>query len=338
MVRRLLLFISIILFFLHAAYAQDVLSAVNKFINLLDSNQKTHTLFPFDIDERYGFHYFPIDNRKGIPIDELNATQKAAAIDLIKTCLSESATEKVKEIIALEVVLKELEHRKVNDHFRDPGKYYYTIFGVPGDNNIWGWRLEGHHVSFNFSVQNKKLVAATPAFLGANPAIVPDGPEKGKEILKDEKEMAFNLLHSLTDEEMKKTMIESSAPSDIVTSISRRAMIDHPAGLRYSEMTSSQQQQLLALINLYVHRFTKLFADEMLKEIQKAGLNNLWFAWAGQKESGPGHPHYYRIQGPTIIIEYDNTQNNANHVHTVVRDLQHDFGGDELLEHYKSSH
>ncbi|HTQ66718.1 MAG TPA: DUF3500 domain-containing protein [Puia sp.] len=337
MIRRLLLFISINLFFI-PGYSQDVVSAVNKFINLLDSNQKAKTLFPFDSDERYGFHYFPIDNRKGIPMDELNAAQQQAAFDLIKTCLSEPATNKIKEIISLEVILKELEHRKANDHFRDPGKYYYTIFGVPGNNTIWGWRLEGHHVSFNFSVQNKKLIAATPGFLGANPAIVPDGPEKGKEILKDEKEMAFNLLRSFSDDEMKKTMIESNAPSDIVTSINRKAMIEHPSGIRYSEMTVSQQQQLLQLINLYVHRFTKLFADDMLKEIQKAGLNNLWFAWAGHTESGPGHPHYYRIQGPTFIIEYDNTQNNANHVHTVVRDLQHDFGGDELLEHYKSSH
>jgi hypothetical protein len=120
--------------------------------------------------------------------------------------------------------------------------------------------------------------------------------------------------------------------------VDRKAMIDHPAGLAFAEMNADQQQLFLNLISVYIHRYTKLFADEMLKQIQAAGINKLMFAWAGSTEAGIGHPHYYRIQGPTLIIEYDNTQDNANHVHTVVRDLQHDFGGDELLEHYKAAH
>ncbi|GAC1570484.1 MAG: hypothetical protein NVS3B8_17760 [Chitinophagaceae bacterium] len=115
-------------------------------------------------------------------------------------------------------------------------------------------------------------------------------------------------------------------------------MLEHPSGIRYLEMTGIQQQQFLQLINVYVHRYTKLFADDMLKEIHRAGLNSLWFTWAGATKNAIGKGHYYRIQGPTIIIEYDNTQNNANHIHTVVRDLQHDFGGDLLLEHYRAGH
>lgn len=321
-----------------ACQSQDIVQAANNFISLLDSKQKNAALFPFDTEERYGFHYFPIDNRKGIPWDQLGDGQKTAALDLMKSCLSDSAVKKVREIMQLEILLKALEDRSKDDHFRDPGKYYYTIFGLPGANTIWGWRLEGHHVSFNFSVQDKKLVAGTPGFLGANPAVVQDGPDKGKEILKEERIMGFNFLHSLSKAQLEKTIFSSSPPHDIVTSINRKAMIDHPVGLRFTEMNQEQQQQLLQLISLYVHRFTKLFADHMLKEIQEAGLNNLSFAWAGHTEPGIGNPHYYRIQGPTIIIEYDNTQNNGNHLHTVVRDLKNDFGGDLLLRHYQSDH
>jgi hypothetical protein len=240
--------------------------------------------------------------------------------------------------MSLEVILKSLEKRKPEDHFRDPGKYYFTLFGIPANNSVWGWRLEGHHVYFNFSAKDKKWVSGTPGFLGANPAVVQEGSQKGEEILKEEREMGFALLHALSKDELRKTILDSVAPADILTATKRKAMIGNPTGLRYSEMTGSQQGQLLQLIDLYVQRFTKLFADDMLKEIQEAGLDNLWFGWAGFQDPGIGRPHYYRIQGPTIIIEYDNTQNNANHVHTVVRDLLHDFGGDLLLEHYRTSH
>jgi hypothetical protein len=181
-------------------------------------------------------------------------------------------------------------------------------------------------------------VSGTPGFLGSNPAVVQEGANKGTELLKEEKDLAFGLLNSLSAEQKKKAIFADRAPGDIVTGISRKAMIDHPVGLLYSEMNPNQREQLLALINLYVHRYTKLFADDMLKEIEAAGLDKLRFAWAGFTEPGLGKPHYYRIQGPTLIIEYDNTQNDANHVHTVVRDLLHDFGGDLLLEHYRQSH
>ena len=333
-----LLLITVSFLFSPAVKAQEIVPAATRFMNLLDSNQRAHALYPFDTDERYTYHYFPVNNRKGIPMDELNDLQKQAALDLMGTCLSEQSIKKVKEIIQLEVILKALEQRKPDDHFRDPGKYYFTLFGIPADNAIWSWRIEGHHVYFNFSANDKKLVSGTPGFLGANPAVIQEGSQKGQEVLKEEREEGFALLHALSTDELKKAILDSIAPADIITGTRRKAMIDHSAGLRYSEMTGSQQSQFLQLIGLYVHRFTKLFAQDMLKEIQEAGLNNLCFIWAGYTEPGIGKPHYYRIQGPTIIIEYDNTQNNANHVHTVVRDLQHDFGGDLLLEHYKESH
>jgi hypothetical protein len=335
---RLLLATCINLAFLISAAGQDMVSAASKFISTLDTSQKSKALYPFDVDERYGFHFFPIEDRKGITMNDLSSSQKQEAMNLIKTCLSDQAVKKVAAIMQLENILKELEHRKPEDHYRDSGRYYFAIFGLPGANTIWGWRLEGHHVSFNFSAEQKNLVAGTPGFLGANPAIVQTGPEKGKQVLKEETDMGFALLHSLTKEELKKALIDTIAPKEIITFVSRKAVIENPSGIRYDEMTIKQQQQFLQLINLYVHRYTKLFADQMLKEIQQAGLNNLRFAWAGAQQPMIGKAHYYRVQGPTIIIEYDNSQNNANHVHTVIRDLKRDFGGDVLLEHYRLSH
>ena len=314
-----------------------MLAAANAFINLLDSSQKSKALYPFNSDERYNFHYFPIENRKGISFNELNTAQRQAARNLIKTSLSEESTKKIDEIMSLENILKQIENRKADDHFRDPGKYNVTIFGLPAANTNWGWRFEGHHIDFNFSARDKKLVSGTPGFFGANPAVVREGPRKGLQVLKEETDNGFAMLHSLDEKQLKKALIDTTAPGEIITFVSRKAMIDHPAGILYSELTPKQQELFLQLISIYVHRYTKLFADEMLKEIQQAGLNNLRFAWAGSLQQEVGKAYYYRVQGPTIIIEYDNSQNNANHIHSVVRDLKNDFG-DLLFEHYKSDH
>lgn len=319
-------------------HAQNMANKANAFIQSLDGPKRTKTLYPFDTEERYRFVYVPVDDRKGISVNELNPAQRGLLMDLLSTCLSDEGVKKVNDIMQLEILLKELENRPPEDHHRDPGKYFISVFGTPADNTIWGWRFEGHHLAFNFSANKKQLVAITPNFMGTNPAIVLNGPQKGKEILKDETAKGFALVQALSTEELKKALINTSAPAEIITGNNRKAIIDHPEGIRYNELTPVNQQLLLQLINVYIHRYTKLFADDMLKDIQTAGLDKLWFCWAGATEHALGKPCYYRIQGPTIIIEYDNTQNNANHVHTTVRDLKNDFGGDELLEHYRKKH
>ncbi|MEP7141443.1 MAG: DUF3500 domain-containing protein [Ferruginibacter sp.] len=335
---RYFLYLSLCLSFITPGHAQDLVGKADAFIHLLDSSQLIKAVYPFDTSERYRFNYVPLDDRKGISVNELNTGQRTALMDLLKTCLSEETVKKVNDIMQLDIILKELEHRKPEDHFRDPGKYFVTIFGIPSAKTIWGWRFEGHHVAFHFSADKKQLVAGTPGFLGSNPGIVLSGPQKNKEVLKEETDKGFALLHALSPEELKKAITDTTAPGEIITGSSRKAMIDHPAGIRYNELSPAHQQLMLQLINLYIHRYTTLFADKMLKEIQSAGLDKLWFTWAGYTEHVLGKPYYYRIQGPTIIIEYDNSQNNANHVHTVVRDLKDDFGGDLLLEHYRESH
>jgi hypothetical protein len=311
-------------------------ATANKFLVSLSKTQKSKAQFDFDDSERYNWHFVP-KSRKGLPLKEMSESQYAVAMDLLRMTLSDTGFQKTTDIIHLEGILREVEGRPTNDDYRDPGKYYFSVFGNPATDSIWGWRLEGHHISFNFSAKNNTMVSGTPGFLGTNPAIVLSGPEKGKYILKNETELGLGLLRSLDAEQSKKAIIDDSAPADIITGNSRKAMIENPRGILYNELTTAQQALFMQLLSIYIHRYTRLFAKEMMNEIETAGLNNLRFAWAGSQQSGPGNPHYYRVQGPTIIIEYDNTQNNANHIHTVIRDLKNDFGGDELLEHYKNT-
>jgi len=311
-------------------------TAAKNFLQMLSTKQKEKTMFRFDEDERYNWHFVPMD-RKGIALKELTRDQRNAAMEMLHTALSDTSFKKTSDIIQLEDILRRTEGRPANDSYRDSGKYYLSIFGNPGTDPIWGWRFEGHHISFNFSSKDNRLVASTPNFLGANPAVVLAGPEKGMQVLKDETELGFELLHALDAKQKEKAVINTDAPADIITGASRKAMINDPLGILYSELNSSQQKIFMQLLSIYVHRYTPVFATDMMSEITDAGLNNLRFAWAGAEQDGLGNPHYYRIQGPTVIIEYDNTQNNANHVHTVVRDLKHDFGGDQLLEHYKNN-
>jgi hypothetical protein len=332
-----LLFLS---FCFGSANAQNKTASINMvkeataFLNSLSPQQKAVAQFKFDDPERYHFNYVPMP-RKGIVFKELNTKQRELGMKLMQTVLSDAGFAKTKAIMELEIILKAIENRPQDGDRRDPEKFYFSFFGTPAANSIWGWRFEGHHISFNFSSDRKELVSVTPGFLGTNPAVVQSGEQKGKEILKDEARLGFDLLGSLNDVQKQKAIFNAKAPNDIVTDSSRKAIINDRNGILYSELTTVQQNKLVQLVQLYVNRYKSSFAQKMLKDIEKAGWKNIRFAWAGAQQPGLGNPHYYRVHGPSIIIEYDNTQNNANHAHTVVRDLKYDFGGDELLEHYK---
>jgi hypothetical protein len=321
-----------------SAQSNSYATMATNFLNTLSTEQRAKALYDFGSDEKYNWHFVPVKDRKGIVIGDLNEKQKEAAFALLKLYLSDTAFKQTQEIMQLELVLRELENRSQDDWFRNPLNYAFIFFGNPSDTAAWGWRFEGHHISFTFSTINNRLVSGTPGFLGANPAIVLSGPQKGKEVLKNESELGFALIQSLTSSQLSKTIIGDDAPAEIITSNSRKAMIEHPQGIHYSELNEEQQKIFLQLLSIYINRYTNHFADDLMHEIEEAGLNNLQFAWAGAQQRAIGKPYYYRIQGPTIIIELDNTQNNANHVHTVVRDLTHDFGGDELLKHYQEYH
>ena len=327
-----------LLHFSCTAQEDDMFKAADHLLQLLDQKQKNKMLYPFDTAERYAWYYVPKDDRKGLSLNDMNAQQRNAAFQLMSAALSKQGYNKATAIINLEKILKQVEGRSEDDHYRDTGKYFFTIFGKPSKDGIWAWRVDGHHVSLSFCVSANKIISGTPGFFGANPAVVLSGPEKGLEILKDETQLGLELVHSLSKEQLQTAMINTVAPGDIITRNDRKAMIEKQEGISYGSLNAAQQKIFLQLLSAYIQRYTHLFATDMMKEIENADIDKLLFAWAGDTEAGQGHPKYYRVQGPTIIIEYDNTQNNGNHIHSVVRDLKLDFGGDELLEHYKSSH
>ncbi|QHT70959.1 DUF3500 domain-containing protein [Rhodocytophaga rosea] len=310
---------------------REMAATVQQFLNVLPDSLKQKAVFPFDDEERFNWHFTPRP-RKGACYKSMNQSQRQAALAIIQTVLSEKGNAKTIAIMELEIILKALENREPNDHYRDPENYYFTVFGTPGGKEPWAWRMEGHHISLNFSSVTGQLLSSTPAFLGSNPAIVPDGPQKGKQILKLEEDLARSLMQSFSAEQLKTVIIDVKAPGEIITSNKRKAILESSQGIRMAEMSLIQKKRFMELLNVYLDNFNEELAVNHMKKIRKAGLDNLRFAWAGSQERGQGH--YYRIHGPTLLIEYDNTQTHANHVHTVVRDLTDDFGEDILKKHY----
>lgn len=303
------------------------------FINTLNEVQKKKALFAFDELNRYEWHYVPSTSvpRQGIAIKDLNSTQKAAAYSLLNSFLSKEGYDKTKDIMALEIVLRELEPKNAG---RIPENYMIAIYGKPAKNAVWGWKFSGHHVALNFTVVNNKIAFA-PFFFGANPAIVKDGPQKGLRIMKAEEDLGFELLNSFTPEQKEKAIFQSDAFADIVTTTSTKVTPLKPAGILVGDMTRGQRTILNKLIAAYLSSMPQMIAKKRLKRIQAEDMNLLSFGWAGDVIAGK--PHYYRVQGKTFLIEFDNTQNNANHIHTVWRDFNGDYGRDLLKEHYHNS-
>ena len=316
-----------------AASSREMLRAAQAFLGTLSEEQRRAATYPFAEEERFNWHFVPRD-RKGLPLRDMNADQRKAAMDLLGTALSERGMGKAKAIMELEAILKALEGLPPENDRRHPEKFYFTVFGTPAEKEVWGWRVEGHHLSLNFTTATGKVVAETPAFLGANPAIVPSGPQQGKQILKEEADLGFALLGSFTPEQLQKVVVAETAPNEIVTGNRRKAMMGAPEGIHYAEMTPGQQQMLRQLLELYLGNYQPDLAADLRRKVEKAGMDQLHFAWAGHRTPETGKAHYYRIHSPVILIEYDNSQTNANHVHTVVRDLTNDFGEDALREHY----
>ncbi len=304
-----------------------MIPAAQKLIDRLDQSQRGKLILPFSSDERTDWSYLP-GRRPGIPLGEMNEEQRSAAFDLLRTVLSDQGYIKAVGVITLEAVLRELE-----GDFRDPGRYWFTLFGSPGLSSPWGWRLEGHHLSLNFSSVTGELIATTPAFFGAHPANIPHGPNKGKRVLAMEEDSARALVASFDLEQKRKAIISAHAPRDIITGRDRKARLSRFEGISFKELDATQQDRLLALLRVYIGTMMQDVAEVQWSKIRQAGFEKIHFAWAGRIV--PGQPHYYRIHGPTFVAEYDNTQNNANHVHSVWRDFENDFGDDLLRKHYE---
>ncbi len=306
--------------------------AAQHFLASLTPEQRSKAVFPFEDNERFDWHYIPRE-RKGLPLREMTPTQRHLAQALLASSLSQTGYMKATTIMSLEDVLRILEHD--NGERRNPEKYYFSIFGEPGEKATWAFRIEGHHISQNFTSVNGHVIAG-PSFFGANPAEVKDGPRKGLRTLAREEDLARDLLEALTPSQKKVAIVDATAYPDILTAASRKAALaGQPSGLAISKMSAQQRGMLDALVSEYVHDVPDEIANARAEQVHR-DEDKMYFAWAGVEQKGG--PHYYRVQAPSFLIEYDNTQDDANHIHSVWRDFENDFGLDVLKEHYQTSH
>lgn len=310
----------------------EMTKAALDFIATLSEEQRASTVFPHESADRKSWTYVP-GHRKGISFNEMSEHQKTAAIRLLRVSLSDEGFDKVTKIRGLEPVLAALEN---GNRERDPGRYWFMFYGSPGNEGSWLWRYEGHHVSLSFAHTGGVIVSSTPQFLGSNPAEVKSGESKGLRILSKEQDLGFAFLESLDDDQRKRAVIDQDVPTDIVTASTREASIEGHLGVSYSDLSSEQKSKLLDLIVVYASVQTPGERKRRLQALKDEGYENLVFAWIGPiSQSGR---HYYRIQGKGFVIEFDNTQSDGNHIHTVWRDFKGDFGGDPLAEHYADGH
>lgn len=333
--RSLLLATLVGLFAFNTAAAEsgaDVTTAAKTLLNALNPEQAAKAKFDWTADERFNWHFIPKE-RKGLSIKEMTPAQQGLAFGLLGATLSQRGFLKATTVMSLEQILLDLE--KGSGPKRDPELYFVSIFGEPGA-RTWGWRFEGHHMSFNFTLGGDKILSASPSFYGTNPAEVREGPRKGLRVLEREEDLGRKLVKSLSPELQKIAIYTNKAPADIITVADRKARLLQPDGVPSSKMDAAQKETLWELVKEYVYRHREDAARADLEKIKATPADKIFFAWGGGLERGEGH--YYRVQGPTFLLEYDNTQNNANHVHAVYRDLQNDFGEDLLKRHYDVSH
>jgi hypothetical protein len=318
-----------------------MVATVNNFLASLTPEQREKTVFPFDTDERFFWHYVPSDDipktfnqpRRGLTLKEMSPHQKALAAALLSAGLSQQGFIKATTIMSLEDILRIME--KDTAGRRDPEKYHFSIFGEPSASGTWAYRIEGHHVSLHFTVVKGKATG-NPTFFGSNPAEVREGPRKGLRVLAAEEDKARALLESLTPAQRRIAVVSEKAPADILTERSRKAALQNqPSGLPAAKLNAAQRKLLDALIAEYIDNLPGELAEQRRGRLKQAGAS-LFFAWAGVLERGG--PHYYRVHAPGLfLIEYDNTQNRANHIHSVWRDFEDDFGVDLLAEHYRTA-
>src|SRR5262245_36017450 len=317
-----------------AASAQMMALATNKFLDSLSPDQRKQAMFALDSEEFTRWHFNPTTSfpRNGLPIKSMTEPQREAARGMLRAALSQRGFVTATSIMDLEVVLKALEGGR-GTMVRDPELYYFSVFGTPSAKGAWGLRVEGHHLSLHFTMSGGSAVASSPAFFGVNPAEVREGPQKGLRILGTDEDSARTLVQALTDDQRKTAIVNTTAPNDIVTMTTVKIDPLSPVGILASAMTAPQRDMLMKIIDGYASKMADDVAADRLAKIRQAGVEKIAFAWAGETERGK--KHYYRVQGPTFLIEFDNTQNDGNHIHSVWRDFNGDFGRDLLRDQIK---
>lgn len=310
----------------------ETLANAQAFGASLTETQRKAGRFPFDAEERYTFNFVPMV-RGGVALGDMTEAQRQQADALLKAALSAGGYATARTIITHEDILRELERERGVSNYqrRNPNLYYLALFGDPSPSARWGWRFEGHHLSVNVTQGGSDGDVVAPLFFGANPARVPSGPQAGLRILAAEEDTARALLASFDAATRPKVIIAPETTNEIVTKTAPKVEGMSFEGVAAASMTPAQRMQLRALIEVYARRWSPREASSQMARIDAAGFDKVHFAWAGSVEVG--QKHYYRVHGPTFLIEYDNSQNDANHIHSVWRDLERDYGGDLLRKH-----
>ena len=313
--------------------ADAMKAAAEAFLGVLTPEQRAEAVVPFDSPLRRDWHNIPKADRKGVEFGALTPDQQQGALALLRAALSDVGYDKALKIMALEINLREGEKSNPSAPFRDPERYFITIFGEPSASGPWGWSFEGHHFSQNFVIYDGRVSGDTPSFWGACPAtvktFVAGGPAVGTRTLAQEEQLAFDLLTMLDASQRGEAIIAAQAPADYRGPGDPEPPRTAPEGLAAAKMTDEQQKLLRALLVAYSGNLAPELAEARLAEIDAAGFDRVHFAWMGAAEPGVGHA--YRVQGPTFLLELVNIQsdpagNPANHIHSVWRSLKHDFG------------
>ncbi len=334
-----------------------MVGVATRLIDSLDKFQKPSTVFNFDSADRTNWHYFPEGGftqeygyvRNGLTLDRMDPKQRHLAYGLMSTGLSRQGFVKAMDVMTLEEIVRVIEDDTTGH--RDAENFHFTIFGTPSLTENWGWRVEGHHLSLHYTIKNGELISSSPTFFGANPHEVAQGPHKGMIALAREEDLAVALLKSLDASRQKQAIYDDTAPFDIITMADRRAKLDGaPQGLPASKMNPKQFGMLMELIAEYAYNMPAEIAAARMKAAEDTPRDQLYFAWAGQIGRPKPEPvvigrlttgnrelkgNYYRVQAPSFLIEYANTQNQSNHSHSVWRDYDGDFGLDVLSRHYR---
>lgn len=303
------------------------------FVESLSESQRRHANWPFDDRERFNWHYVPRE-RAGVPIEAMSAASKTALHDLLRYALSEVGYRKAVDVMSLEEPLGLIENHQ--RFYRHPENYSVTVFGTPG-RLPWGWRIEGHHLSLNFTAVTEELFGVTPTFWGANPACVPDGyPMAGHRTLGRETDLSYQLIRNLSEPERARAIIRDTSVGNIITEPGREDALRERQGLPLAAMPEAMRHLALELLETYAHNLRGDLAAAELDRVRAASVDQVHFAWGGPLEDG--HANYWRLHGPITLIEYDNTQNDANHIHSIWHDLTNNWGRDLLREHYDHGH
>lgn len=294
------------------------------FRSQLTAEQRAACSWSFDDPERLNWHFIPRP-RKGLPLKDLEGAALKAAHRFIRSGLSEAGYDQTLNIMSLEEVLYLLEggERDYRRDRRDPGKYYLSFFGEPAPQGTWGWRLEGHHLSLNYVIRDGRVVSSTPEFFGANPGTIDAGKNRGIRVLGREEDLARSILKLCSPDQQKLCWVDRKAPDEVPGPGQLQAEVGAALGLPVSKMSDEQKQLLRELLTEYLKNMPADVEQARRAEINAAGEDKIVFGWWGDPDLH--QRHHYRIQGPSFVIEYNNTQNDANHVHSMWRQTGGDF-------------